>query len=153
LYLYGFNGSIHWKGLLINKLFIIKFSIMGIFYKFILRKNLRDPQAKALVYAIAKSRSKSDFDKLADLISKRTSLSRPDVYAVIIAMVEVIIDELKEGNMVQMGKLGSFAINIKSEGAESEEKFTPTLIKGAKLVYRAGNELKAMLKTLKFERE
>jgi len=68
-------------------------------------------------------------------------------------MVEVIIDELKEGNMVQMGKLGSFAINIKSEGAESEEKFTPTLIKGAKLVYRAGNELKAMLKTLKFERE
>jgi thioredoxin reductase len=58
-----------------------------------------------------------------------------------------------EGNTVSLGKLGSFTVNVKSDGAATADAVTAATIKGAKIVYRPGTELKNMLKTLKFEKK
>ena len=46
--------------------------------------------------------------------------------------------------------IGSFAIAVSSEGAESEEKFHPALIKSAKILYKPDAEMKDFIKGLKF---
>ncbi|MBE0650640.1 MAG: HU family DNA-binding protein, partial [Bacteroidales bacterium] len=80
-------------------------------------------------------------------------VSRTDVYAVIMGLLETVADELADGNTVSLGKLGTFTVNLKSDSAETADAVTAATIKGAKIVYRPGAELKDMLKTLKFEKK
>ena len=47
---------------------------------------------------------------------------------------------------------GAFQVGITSEGVEEKEKFNSSHIKGAKINFRPGEDLRAMLATLKFER-
>jgi predicted histone-like DNA-binding protein len=126
---------------------------MSIKYKTIARKNLQKPADPVKYYAIASASGKTDIDKLSQLIANNSTVSRTDVYAVIMGLLETVTEELAEGNTVSLGKLGSFTVNVKSDGVETAEAVTAATIKGAKIVYRPGTELKNMLKTLKFEKK
>ena len=126
---------------------------MSVKYKTIARKNLQKPADPVKFYAIASASGKTDIDKLSRLIANNSTVSRTDVYAVIMGLLENVIEELADGNTVSLGKLGSFSVNVKSDGVETADAVTAATIKGAKIVYRPGGELKDMLKTLKFEKK
>ena len=126
---------------------------MSIKYKTIARKNLQKPADPVKYYAIASSSGRTDIDKLSRLIANNSTVSRTDVYAVIMGLLETVTEELGDGNTVSLGKLGSFSVNVKSDAAETADAVTAATIKGAKIVYRPGTELKNMLKTLKFEKK
>jgi len=126
---------------------------MSIKYKTIARKNLLNPADPEKFYAIATASGKTDIDKLSRLIANNSTVSRTDVYAVIMGLLETIGDELADGNTVSLGKLGSLGINLKSDGAATADAVTAATIKGGKIIYRPGTELKSMLKTLKFEKK
>jgi hypothetical protein len=51
-----------------------------------------------------------------------------------------------------LGDFGAFQITVSSEGAEAQEKFNASLIKGSKVVFRPGIDLKEMQNNLKFEK-
>jgi len=121
---------------------------MSIKYKTIARKNLLNPADPEKFYAIATASGKTDIDKLSRLIANNSIVSRTDVYAVIMGLPETIGDELAEGNTVSLGKLGSLGINLKSDGAAAADAVTAATIKGGKIIYRPGTELKNMPKTL-----
>ena len=125
---------------------------MSIKFRTIPRKNLRNPAEPPKYYALATGAGKCDIDKLSRIISKNSTVSRTDVYAVIMGMLEAINDELSDGNTVYLGKLGSFSIAIKSEGAATADAVTGATIKKSKIVYRPGGEIKTMLKTLQYEK-
>ncbi len=87
-------------------------------------------------YAQVKYDGEMTIDNLVDEIEKFSALSEADIRGVIIALENVIQKELVNGKIIRLDKLGSFYPSLSSSGAETEEKFTYTLIKGAKVNYR-----------------
>ena len=81
-----------------------------------------------------------------------TTVSDTDVLAVLNDLTKVSNRHLSEGRIVQLEDFGSFQISISSEGAETEAKFSESLIKNAKIAFRPGLDLKEALVTLKFEK-
>jgi nucleoid DNA-binding protein len=51
-----------------------------------------------------------------------------------------------------LGDFGAFQVSVSSEGTETEAKFNASLIKGNKVVFRPGTDLKEMQNNLKYEK-
>ena len=73
-----------------------------------------------------------------------------DVFAVLVALEDVITEALKSGEIVRLGDLGSLQIGISSKGAVTEEDFSDTLIKKARINFRPGSALMGALTNLTF---
>ena len=69
----------------------------------------------------------------------------------VIAVENVIQDQITNGKIVRMDKLGSFYPSISSEGVDREEEFTSANIRGAKINYRAGKRIINALSTAIFK--
>ena len=65
------------------------------------RKNPRDKEAAPKYYATAQKSQNITLDDIANAISVGTTVTRADVWAVIIAMMEQFMKELKNGNSVK----------------------------------------------------
>jgi predicted histone-like DNA-binding protein len=126
---------------------------MSVIFKTVEHKNLQNPAAPAKHYAIVEPTGKTDIDGLSAIIAARSTASRPDVYLVIMALLDAINQELADGRSVHLGKLGSFSLSVSSEGADTPESVTSSSIKKARIIYRPGAETRDMLKTLKFEKK
>jgi nucleoid DNA-binding protein len=63
-----------------------------------------------------------------------------------------LTEHLAEGKIVRLGNFGAFQVSVSSEGAETEAKFNASLIKGNKVVFRPGTDLKEMQNNLKYEK-
>lgn len=105
-------------------------------------KNLTAPRK---FYAIAKSNGEETVRQLATEISKRTSLSSADIFAVIEALIDLVPERLAQGNIVRLGEFGSFSISLSSEGVETEENFTASNIKSNSLNFRPGKLVQKVL--------
>jgi predicted histone-like DNA-binding protein len=126
---------------------------MAIKYKLVSKKNPRDLEAPSKFYASSVTTRRIDIDQLSENIARASTVARSDVYAVLIALIDEMLDELAQGSQVNLGKLGGFYVNLRSNGAETEDAFNSSLIKGAKVIYRPGSEIKTMLGSLKYEKE
>lgn len=104
-------------------------------------------------YAAAATDGELTVDDLAKLIEKFSALSEPDIRGVIIAMENVIVDQLVQGKIIRMDKLGSFYPSLSSEGVSKEEDFTVANIKNAKVNYRPGKRISNALSTASFKKK
>jgi predicted histone-like DNA-binding protein len=125
---------------------------MPIKFKALPKRNPRDLEAAPMFYATSIISRKVDLDELSKAIARSSTVARADVYAVLLALIEEISDNLSNGNQVILGKLGSLAVNLRSDGAETAEVCNSSGIKGAKVIYRPGTEIKELLKILKYEK-
>jgi predicted histone-like DNA-binding protein len=125
---------------------------MSIRLKTITKKNPRKPEDPAKFYVVAETAEKKDIDDLSATIAQNTTVSRADVYAVVMALLDTALEELKEGNAVYFGKLGSFILSVNSQGVTDKDQVSKALVNKAKIVYRPGAELKKMLKTLTYRK-
>jgi predicted histone-like DNA-binding protein len=125
---------------------------MSIKFKSVTKKDPRDLEAAPLYYASSVVSNRIDIDGLSRAIARSSTVARADIYAVIVALIDEITENLTASNLVSLGKLGSFAVNVHSEGAPTSEELSSANIKGAKIIYRPGAEIKDMLKTLKYEK-
>jgi len=103
-------------------------------------------EAPQKFFATAVGDGRTDFKRLAKLISMHSTVSKADCLAVLSSMEENIIMELQEGRIVQMGDLGTFQVGVQSEGRETTEEVGANVVKKARLRFRPGLELKRMLK-------
>lgn len=101
-------------------------------------------------YAVIRNDGEVTIDDLVGEIEKFSSLSESDIRAVIIALENVIQKKLTDGKIIRLDKLGSFYPSLSSSGADSEEKFNVSLIKGAKVNYRPGKRINDALSTATF---
>lgn len=126
---------------------------MSVKYNVTERKNLQDPQAAPKFYASAKADGEINLKNLSKEISAgSTTVSDTDVLAVLNDLIKVVNRHLADGKIVKLGDFGNFQISISSDGAETVEKVSSSLIRGNKITFRPGADLRDMLQTVKYEK-
>ena len=123
---------------------------MSVNIKAIPRKNPQDFTLAPLFYAIVENKDKTDINRLTKLVSDGSTVRENDIHAVLIGLVNVIIDELSEGRSVQLGTLGTFRLSVNSESSPTADEVTVNNIKKTKILYRPGPSLQEKLKILQF---
>lgn len=90
-------------------------------------------------------------EKFAKHISDHNGVySRGTVKGVISDMCECLVEQLLNGNKIQLGELGTFGISISSEGAESIEKFTSKNIKAVNILFTPGADFENLIDRAEF---
>lgn len=116
--------------------------------KGVLKRNPREPENAPLVYASAQHDARIDLDGLATSVAERCSLRRADVHGVLIALMDLIPNELLNGKIVSLGSLGSFYVTVKSDGVTAPEDMKPSMVKASKIQYKPTKELRKELRKM-----
>lgn len=105
-------------------------------------------------YAKAQANGVVTADQLADEIAYATTLTDGDVLNAIRALVSQIKKHLQNGRIVRLEALGSFQVQLRGSGADTEEMFTPSFISEAHIQFRPGISIRQALNvsTLKFRK-
>lgn len=126
---------------------------MPVKYSVTAKHNPMNATADKKWYATAKSDGEVSFRELSKQIAQgSTTVSDTDVMAVLNDLIKVLSSNLSNGKIVRFGDFGSFALTLSSEGADTEASFHSKYIKGAKIQFKPGTDLKDMLKTLTYEK-
>ena len=116
------------------------------------RINPRDKEAAPKYYATAQKTSTVTLDELSENISHATTATRADVLAVITAVIDEMMNELKKGNSIILGDVGTFRMTINSKGAETAEDFDVSLIKKASVRYYPSRRVKNIYSELEYKK-
>ena len=122
-------------------------------YKFVMRRNPTDPSAPKKFYATPIYNGLITKKEMADDLVLISSISRGDISSVIENLLDAIPKYLLRGFSVQLGELGSLRISFSSEGVDDPKDFVIGMIRGRKIIFRAGPGLKKILRDLILERE
>lgn len=126
---------------------------MSVKYNVTERKNLQDPQAAPKFYASAKADGEINLKSLSrEIAGGSTTVSDTDVLAVLNDLIKTVSRHLADGKIVKLGDFGNFQISISSDGAETAEKVSSSLIRSNKINFRPGIDLRDMLSTIKYEK-
>ena len=116
------------------------------------RINPRDKDAAPKYYGQVQSTGDVNIREMATRIQANCTVTKADVYAVLVALEDVITDALKGGEIVRLGDLGTFQIGISSKGAATEEDYDVSLIQKARINFRPGLGLTSVLTNLSYKK-
>ena len=119
---------------------------MAIKVNVVAKSNPLDKEAPSKFYANAVHGKRVNLEEMSKKIAKRCSLREGDVYGVLIQMMVIFTEEVSEGNIVSLGELGSFWVNLISHGADTPNNHTQSMIKGCRLIYKPTKELRKQLR-------
>ena len=111
---------------------------MSLKYSQVLRKNTRTNIKSVYANIVTNYVPQKN---IAEEIAAATTITYPDVLAVIKALEEKIRNEIIKGNGVQLDILGSFYPTLESKGAEDTAHFTHNLIKNVRIRFRPSTQL------------
>ena len=116
------------------------------------KSNPQDRAADNKYYAQVVATGKTDLERLAYLVSNQSTVREADCYAVILSLLHNVVDELKQGRIVKLDKLGSFQIGINSEAVDTPEEVSTNLVKNVRIKFRPDKRMKNSLniKTVDF---
>ena len=115
------------------------------------RKNPLSEADPPKFYAQAIANGVVDLERLAYLVSNQCTVRESDCYAVLIAMMHNVADELSQGRIVDMGVLGRFQVGVRSEGLDSEAEVNTAAVRSAHLNFRPAKRLRKTLATLEYK--
>lgn len=116
------------------------------------RINPREKDEAPKYYAHVQASGDISLREMAERIQSTCTVHKSDVFAVLVALEDVITDALKSGEIVRLGDLGTFQIGISSKGALTEEDYNEGLIKKARINFRPGSGLANALSGLTFQK-
>lgn len=108
------------------------------------------PDEAKKAYAKAQVGREVTLRELSTRVAGQTTVSRADVYAVIIATVENMVEALRAGDQVDFGELGKFRLQVTSKGADTAEQFTANNITGVNIQFVPGSDLKNIFQGMEF---
>ena len=120
-------------------------------YKLIEKGNPSNPDAPKKWYANPVNAGKFKIKDLSKVIEGKSSLSRGDIESVLINLLEELPTFLQIGMSIQLGEFGTLRLGVSSEGAESPEEFSSSMIKNVKVIFTPSADLKKRLKDTSFE--
>jgi len=126
---------------------------MSVKYRVVERGKPGDPTAPKKFYPLVKSSGQTTLRELANRIAQISTVSTVDTMAVLEALLQVIPEELADGNIVRLGDFGSFSLRSQSEGSETAEEVSAHNIKRIKVAFRPGRLYKGVLDNIIFEKE
>ena len=116
------------------------------------RINPKDKNMPLKYYGHVQANGDVSLREMSERIQASCTVTKADVYAVLVAMEDVIIDALKSGEIIRLGDLGTFQIGISSKGALTEEDYDDSLIKKARINFRPGVALVGILTNLSYQK-
>jgi predicted histone-like DNA-binding protein len=103
------------------------------------QSNPLDETAAPKAYAKAQMRESMSFSDFVNHIASHNGVfSRGTVKGVLSDACLCIVEQLLNGNKVQLGELGNFWISLTSTGADSQENFSASNIKAVNIVFTPG---------------
>lgn len=106
------------------------------------------PQVKYV--AIMQKETVIDFDKLADLIGQRSTVSRGDIRGVLSEVESICGDMLLLGHKLDFGDMGSFCPGMKVIACDTPEEVTSETITKFYTIFKPSKTLKKKFKEAVF---
>ena len=116
------------------------------------RINPREKDEAPKYYAHVQASGDINIREMAERIQQTCTVHKSDVFAVLVALEDVITDALRGGEIVRLGDLGTLQIGISSKGALTEEDYEESMIKKARINFRPGVALSGILTNLSFQK-
>ena len=89
---------------------------------------------------------------MSERIQSSCTVNKADVYAVLVALEDVVAEAIQNGEIVRLGDLCTLQVSLNGKGAVTEEDYTTDLIKRAKINFRPGTVLANALTSLTFSK-
>ena len=121
-------------------------------YSVVPRINPREKDEAPKYYAQAQARGDINIRDMAERIQASCTVHKSDVYAVLVALEDVVAEAIQNGEIVRLGDLCTLQVSLSSKGALTEEDYTTDLIKRAKINFRPGRVLSNALASLSFSK-
>ena len=121
-----------------------------ILYKVVSKKNYLDKTKAAKFYAQVQNTGRVSLGTIEEELEKSSSVTRGDVMSIMANLQDIVCKSLRNGNVVQLGDLGTLRVSVSSKGADTVSKFTAQNINKARVNFRAGTGLLSMIANLKY---
>ena len=119
-------------------------------YSVVPRINPREKNDPPKYYAQAQARGDVNIREMAERIQSSCTVHKSDVYAVLVALEDVIAEAIQNGEIVRLGELCTLQVSLSGKGALTEDDYTADLIKRSKINFRPGRVLSNALAGLQF---
>ena len=120
-------------------------------YSVFMMGNPMDVDAAQKAYAKAQVSEIMPFSQFVKHIADHNGVySRGTVKGVLSDMCECLVEQLLNGNKIQLGELGTFGISISSEPAENLNDFSAKNIKEVNIVFAPGADFENLINRAKF---
>ena len=103
-------------------------------------------------YAQAQARGDINIREMAERIQSTCTVHKTDVYAVLVALEDVVAEAIQNGEIVRLGDLCTLQVSLSGKGSLTEEDYNESLIKRAKIIFRPGMVLAGALDSLNFSK-
>ena len=121
-------------------------------YSVVPRRNPSEKNAPPKYYAQAQARGDVNIREMAERIQSTCTVHKSDVYAVLVALEDIVAEAIQNGEIVRLGELCTLQVSLSGKGAMTEEDYTESLIKRAKINFRPGKVLANALDSLSFSK-
>ena len=121
-------------------------------YSVVPRINPSEKSAPPRYYAQAQARGDVNVREMAERIPSTCTVHKSDVYAVLVALEDVIAEALQNGEIVRLGDLCTLQVSLSGKGAMTEDEYTTDLIKKSRVNFRPGPVLANALASLSFSK-
>ena len=112
--------------------------------------NPTEKSAPPRYYAQAQARGDVSIREMAERIQATCTVHKSDVYAVLVALEDVIAEAIQNGEIVRLGELCTLQVSLSGKGAMTEEEYTTSLIERTKINFRPGKILSNALASLNY---
>ena len=119
-------------------------------YSVVPRINPREKNDPPKFYAQAQARGDVNVREMAERIQATCTVHKTDVYAVLVALEDVVKEAIQNGEIVRLGELCTLQVSLSGKGTLTEEEYDDSLIKKAKINFRPGAILAGALESLKY---
>lgn len=119
---------------------------MAIRYRITKRKNNMHPTQQLNYIMQAVTTGTVDLETISYEISHECTLSKADIYAVLIALGEKLQQHLDDGKIVDLGDLGKYKIGFNGVAQKEENNLRVSHIKKFYLNYQPSTKIKLWLK-------
>ena len=116
------------------------------------RINPRDKEAAPKYYGRVQANGDVNIREMSERIQSSCTVNKADVYAVLVALEDVVAEAIQNGEIVRLGDLCTLQVSLNGKGAVTEEDYTTDLIKRAKINFRLGTVLANALSSLTFSK-
>ena len=121
-------------------------------YSVVPRINPREKNDPPKFYAQAQARGDVSIREMAERIQATCTVHKTDVYAVLVALEDVVKEAILNGEIVRLGELCTLQVSLSGKGTLTEEEYDDSLIKKAKINFRPGTILADALESLKYSK-
>ena len=119
-------------------------------YSVVPRINPREKNDPPKYYAQAQARGDVNIREMAERIQSTCTVTKADVYAVLISLEDVVKEAIENGEIVRLGELCTLQVGLSGKGTLTEKEYEDTNITKARINFRPGPVLASALETLKF---